>query len=113
MSLTYPLQIPEHFWWECELRQPGSDEPHRISCQFVELGRAEMQEITDQAAVPDEALLRRVLIGWRGIVDADGGAEVPFGALVLDALLDRPWFRLGVATAYYDAVLGQRRNLGN
>lgn len=65
----------------------------------------------DQRRDHENDLLKRVLVGWDGVVA--GGSPVPFTPDNLALALRFPWFPAGVYAAYREIMSGEKARLGN
>ena len=109
-QFVFPAQAERFFEWPVTLTPPGG-ESQRFTARFVEIGQDGLDAVASASAA-DEALLKRVLVDWKGVVD-DAGEAVAFSAERRDRLTRVPWARYAVAKAYYEAIFGGGRDRGN
>ncbi|HEX8485697.1 hypothetical protein [Sphingomonas sp.] len=83
---------------------PGDQgEPFSFRARFVALGAAEQKafDLTNEEGTAD--FLRRTLIGWDDIVDAETGL-VPFGEAAREWLIDKAYTRGALVKAYFSGI---------
>lgn len=115
----FKLTTKHLFPWPVTVRMPDPENPGTvISHTFT----AEFEAITGERAAEIDARIRQdfpndydahsadyildVTHGWGDVVD-DSGKPVPFSKSLLGAQLGLSWFRVGIVTAYSEAMAGQ------
>ncbi|MBP1852684.1 hypothetical protein [Rhizobium halophytocola] len=73
---------------------------------------ANLRAVKKELDAFDDASFARVILGWRGIVDADD-QELPFSKTALGLVLRRDHIRKGIARAYREAIGEDKARLGN
>ncbi len=109
MSRFIFLTEPRDFFWPVKIQVPGLG-AQEFEAQFADLGQDALSAFGSDAG-GDADLCRRVLTGWRGVVD-EQGAEVAFTSERMEALINRPYARRAIVEAFVGAILG-RRDEGN
>lgn len=93
--------------------KPGAMLEQELVVKFAAMSRDEAKRLdaeiaalpeTEQVARQDD-VLRRVLVGWEGVVDSED-RRVPFAQETLDIALQFPWFRSACYRAYADSLRG-------
>ena len=112
---------PRRFWWPITVLVPadGAQEEQHFEVQFEELtleqieaaaelaGLRSGKDGTVRALFEEVAVIQRVVVGWRGVVNA-GGTSIPFDAGNLEALSQISYVRRAVFDAYLDVITGRR-----
>lgn len=118
----FRLADKHFYWWPCTAKVPvdGKFEEQDFQLQFQTIDPKEADEI-DKAIVEASArgdysktheLLRRAVIGWKGVVGA-GSADAPFDAAALEQAIAMPWFRLAAYRGWQESQNGIERARGN
>ncbi len=117
----FRLATTRTFEWPVEVRlpsaaEPGAMETHGFIATFesIPIEEAERIEKTDATTTDagsrlvhgQVALIRRVMTGWRDVVDETGN-QVAFSVERLAAACAEPWFRNAVIGAYAQALRGE------
>lgn len=105
------LKAAHEFEWPVIVQEPedGKHQARQFFARFLVLPQDEIEGlIKDSPERVDVALLRRALIGWRGVQDATK-EEVPFSDEAREQLIAIPYVRLATVLAYRDAIAGIRR----
>jgi hypothetical protein len=76
----------------------------RLTVTQYEALRTEIRE----QGLSDAAVIKRVLAGWSGVVDADQ-VPVPFGPEALGAVLDIAGVQALIVEAFFESFSGARR----
>ena len=109
--LRFPDGKPRTFRWQVSGTQPDGTE-WTMRAVFEEMRQDELDNLVGGNEAADEELVRHALVGWGDVLDASGD-QVPFSPEAAEELLQRPWWRLAVAKAYYAAILGGGRDEGH
>lgn len=114
--------LSDVFDWPVTVRAPkdGGFDEQTFTVQFraITSGRAKQLAKDLAPAAPRDQerklgdLLPEVVIGWRDVVD-EGGAPVPFDADTLARILDLPYVRVAIMSAYVRAISGPLGTVGN
>ena len=101
------------YWWPVKVEVPtdgGKWSTQTFDAEFKRLPQSRIDEIRGGASddMKDGDLAREVVVGWRGINDADGN-EVPFSDAMLAKLLDVPTVGAFIVRAYIDSLTGAKR----
>jgi|TARA_R100000482_G_C5067423_1_gene119902 hypothetical protein len=77
------------FKWPVQVREPSEAKPGEFeTSEFIAIFKREkMSKLQDSKDDENIDLIRKVLVGWEGIVDEDG-EEVPFSDEVLEEQAD-------------------------
>jgi len=115
---------PLQHWWPVVVKAPSSATPgaiveHRFEVLFETLEHDEAEKIDNEVSAAEIAgdtskrnvLLRRVVKGWKGVVDQKQ-QPIPFSTEVLDKVLQFTWNRIGFNRAWTAYQNGDPR-LGN
>ena len=86
-------------------RDGGGISKARISAQFELLPNSEFQAIYSNGG-NDEDLLRRVLLGWSDVADADGN-PLAFGSETRETLIQITYVRSALVAAYMECCSGR------
>ena len=96
--------------WPVDVPVPvdgGKFETQEFPARFRLLDQDKVDEILEgKSESPDLALMRAALVGWGKDFCDDKGKSVPYSDELRDRLLAKPYFRLAVARAYFDANTG-------
>lgn len=106
-------QKPTYFW-PVKVRLPadgGQFDEQTFDAQFRRLPQAEIDAMRADVLAgnaSDIPLARRLLVGWKGVQDADG-QDVPFSETLRDQVLDIPGVATAVVVSFVDSLSGARR----
>lgn len=117
--MAFVIAQTRTFDWPVTVRLPDPERPGEIAEQsfiasFEAVPVDEVERIEKEASASggasglvagQAAVIRRVLKGWRDVVDAAGN-DVRFNEAMLDAVCAESWFRLAVIGAYAAAMRG-------
>ena len=101
------------FFWPVTVMLPADGGKHQketFDAEFKRLPQSrlkEMQGLIERGEINDDAFVREVLLGWKGITD--GGDEVPFSEGALSQVLDVSGVAGAIVMAYADAQSGLAR----
>lgn len=103
-TVTWPVtvQIPQ---------DGGKTQKATFHVRVEVLPSDEFQAIYERGG-NDEDLLRRVLVDWDGVADADGH-PIPFSEEARDALIRIPYVRVALITAYMEMSQGREARQKN
>lgn len=111
----FKLKKSPDFWWPISLELPGENgkyEKATFDAQFKRLGQTEIdkliEDIQTSKVVKDITAVNDLLIGWRGVQDADGN-EIPFSEVTKDQLLEIPGVAAALMKTFIEAIYGARR----
>lgn len=99
--------------WPVSVELPvdgGRTEKASFDAEFKRLTQSRIEEIRgliERDEIRDVDLVREVLVGWSGVVDADG--PVPFSAQALNQLLDIPTVASSIVYALFQSLTGAKR----
>ena len=99
------------FKWPVQVQEPSDTKPGEFeTSEFIAVfKRVGMSKLQDSEVVDNISLIRKVLVGWEGIVDEDG-EEVPFSDEVLaEQVDDADWIKAVLSTyaaTYAEAEAG-------
>lgn len=110
---AFVLKKPSNFWWTLRVPVPGDDDyaMATLRCLFRWMDQAEFDKLRGmgladgEEAPSDEAIARRVLMGWEGLSD-EGGEPVPFSAEALEQVLAHTLMRQSVVATYMAVMSG-------
>lgn len=128
------------FWWPVKVLEPDPEQPGKLieqefQAEFKLLDDNEakasaevrrqivarfspdlddqaLQAVTDELEAHERASVRRVLVGWRDIVDAKGN-PIPFDDQSFSALYNMYRVRTALNRAYKEAISEDQARLGN
>lgn len=106
----FKLNQSGQFSWPIEVLIPtdgGKHDRQTFDGVFKRKTKEELAALTEREGMTDDAFVREVLIGWKGITD--DGAEVPFSEEALGQVLAIPGVSAAIVSAYIGAVQGLRR----
>ena len=117
---------PRRFWWPITILVPGdgAQQEQHFEVQFEELTLEQLEAQAELAAPRDEdaravralveevAVIQRVVVDWRGVVNA-GGTPIPFSASHLEMLSKISYARRALFGCYLDVITGQRHERKN
>lgn len=105
------VENPE-FWTDVKLRLPGGEEAE-FRAQFrlippedYDAAMSMMRAGGKEAVAARNDLLRRIVTGWDGVVDAEGKA-VAFDPARLQSLAQHTWFSGPLLNVYLAEITGQ------
>ena len=99
------------FKWPVKVQEPSDTKPGEFeTSEFIAIFKREkMSRLQESDETDSLGLLRKVLVGWEGIVDEDG-EEVPFSEEVLEEQADdADWIKAVLSTyaaTYAEAEAG-------
>lgn len=99
--------------WPVEVQLPadgGKTEKATFDAEFKRLTQTRVEEIrqaVERGEMRDADLVREALVGWAGVVDADG--PVPYSEKARDQLLDIPMVATAIVMALLGSISGARR----
>lgn len=76
-----------------------------FTAEFRALTRSEMATVDAVTSEGADEFMRRVLVGWDGVVDSDGD-PFPFNQQNLETMIDIPFVRQALSAAYFSATSG-------
>lgn len=85
----------------------GKQDTQTFDAEFKRLANSRLKELLRDDKVTDEAFCAEVLIGWRGIQNADK-LEVPFSESAREELLEEPGMAKAISIAYLESVAGEK-----
>ncbi|GIX17698.1 MAG: hypothetical protein KatS3mg119_1884 [Rhodothalassiaceae bacterium] len=106
------LAPPDAVWMPVDVSLPdetGRRRTHRFHVRLRRVGRAEFRSIADRLTtgeLDDDGLLHEVVLDWRDVQDADGGA-LAFSRDALDRLIDIPEVVPALIQAWFAAHSGE------
>ncbi len=124
--MAFVLSQSQSYSWPVVLRLPadgGKREKSTFDAVFKRLPQSrinEIQQLVQQRlkaaehnedldnGVTDQSIADELLVGWSGVVDADGD-EVPFTEAAKTQLLDVPMVAGALIGAYFESLVEQKR----
>lgn len=106
------VQTPT-YTWPVTVELPtdgGKTEKATFDAEFKRLTQSRVEEIrqaVERGEMKDSDLVRESLVGWAGVVDADG--DVPYSESARDQLLDIPTVSAAIILALLGSLSGARR----
>ncbi|PKR90869.1 hypothetical protein CXZ10_05835 [Pleomorphomonas diazotrophica] len=128
------------FWWPVKVYEPDPDKPGKLieqefEAEFRLIDRAEakasaearrqimarlspdldeeaLKAIGDELEAHDKEAVRRVLVGWRNVVD-DKGNPIAFDEKTFGELYNMDRVRAALNRAYAEAIAEDKARLGN
>lgn len=88
----------------------GKTEKATFDAEFRRLTQTRVDEIrqaVERGEMRDSDLAREALVGWSGVVDADG--QVPYSEKARDQLLDIPMVSTAIVMALLGSLNGAKR----
>ena len=88
----------------------GKTEKATFDAEFRRLTQTRVDEIrqaVERGEMRDSDLAREALVGWAGVVDADG--QVPYSEKARDQLLDIPMVSTAIVMALLGSLNGAKR----
>lgn len=101
------------YTWPVSVEFPidgGKVEKATFDAEFRRLTQSRVDEIrsaVERGEMKDTDLAREALVGWAGVVDADG--NVPYSEAARDKLLDIPMVASAIVMALLGSISGARR----
>ncbi|AEA59774.1 hypothetical protein [Burkholderia gladioli] len=110
--MAYCIQKEPTFTTKIDVVEPGTSETGEVEtssfvAKFKRLDDAQLKSMIDSGDA-DVEQIRKVLVGWYGLVDASG-AEVPFSDATRDALLSIPAALHAITMAFFPSLRGAAR----
>lgn len=88
----------------------GKSVRQTFTAVYLLLPKSERDQLMAEAGLDADApLVRRVLVGWKGLVNDDTKEEIPFSEEVREALIEMDEVRFAIAQTYFKASSGGRR----
>ena len=104
------------YFWPVTYSFPGDNgrtEKATFDAKFKRISQSRIDELKAQFAADEFReidLVKDVLVGWRGVTDADG-QDIPFSISDRDRLLDVPMMAAQIGKAFLESLAGaQRKN---
>lgn len=110
----FKIVQPTEYSWGITVEMPadgGRVEKQTFDGSFKRVSQTrlgEIQKSIEQNEMRDIDLAREVLVGWKGVIDANG-EEVPFSETARDQLLDIPMVAAAVVIAFMQSLTGAKR----
>lgn len=101
------------YTWPVTVELPidgGKTEKATFDAEFKRLTQSRVDEIrhaVERSEMRDSDLAREALVGWSGVVDADG--PVPYSERARDQLLDIPMVSTAIIMALLNSLSGAKR----
>lgn len=108
----FKLAKVNRVYWPVTVQIPqdgGTSQKATFEAQFEILSQDEADAVVMGRNDAHTDLLDRVLVGWKNVRGAEGEAEIPFTDEAKKQLLEIPYVRTGLMTAYAEASIGGRR----
>ena len=92
--MSFRIKQSDTFKWPVKVpipRDGGGFEVGAFDAEFKRLPRSESEKLANDVLSGEMTGLdavRRILVGWSGVYDADGKSEVPFSETNREALLE-------------------------
>jgi hypothetical protein len=109
----FKLKQTATYTWPVTVSVPtdgGRYEKETFDGEFRRMAQTRLKEMQAQieaGKMTDDAFVREVLVGWRGVTN--DGEEVPFSASALDTLLDIPQVAAALVVAFAESHSGLLR----
>lgn len=87
----------------------GRTEKQTFIVELKRLSVSETKELVEEAQnreIADEEMLRRYTVGWEGISD-ENGEPLEFNTVNLEAVMDIPYVRKALMSAFIEDVFGK------
>ena len=90
--------------WPVKVQVPsnGRFREETFTAVFKKISRSSFNELVDDG---DDALVRDILLDWKGIVD-EQGEEIEFSDESLKEFLDDPFFLRGLINSFTESITG-------
>lgn len=105
----FKLEEQKNVKWPVTVNIPrdgGRTTKAEFTAHFELLPQDEFREIYAQENASDEDLLRRVLTGWDGVADAEGGA-IDYTPDTREMMIRIPYVRAAMVSAYLECSHGK------
>jgi hypothetical protein len=113
----FKLQKPDYFVWPVTVQVPqdgGTFIKRTFKVKFALKAQSEMDAAVDALRQDDIDILRDLVVGWPdGEVQDNSGQNIDFAEETRDKLIDIPYVRTGLLTAYFNAANGNKVKVGN
>lgn len=124
--MSFIIAKKKEFWWPVTVVQPSDAAPGEMAesafeARFEALPSEEALALgktmraadgVDGMVAAENAMIGRVVTGWRDVEDQDG-KPIAFSPEALAAACRWAWFRAGVVKAYHKAMSGEEARLKN
>ena len=123
--MAFVLKQSTSYKWPVSVKLPadgGKFEKQTFDAEFKRLPQARINEIQTEVqarikaaersespdgGISDQSIADELLVGWAGVVDADGD-EVPFSEATKQQLLDIPTVAAAIIVAYFESLTGTK-----
>lgn len=123
--MAFVLKQSSSYKWPVSVKLPadgGKFEKQTFDAEFKRLPQVRINEIqadvqvrikaaerneSIDGAISDQSIADELLLGWDGVIDADGD-EVPFSEATKQQLLDIPTVAAAIVIAYFDSLTGTK-----
>lgn len=123
--MSFVLKQSTSYKWPVSVKLPadgGKFEKQTFDAEFKRLPQGRINEIQAEVqlrikaaernepvdnSISDQTIADELLVGWAGVVDADGD-EVPFSEATKQQLLDIPTVAAAIIVAYFDSLTGTK-----
>ena len=122
--MPFVLQASPTYWWPVQFEMPidgGKYRRETLDLEFRRLPQSRVEKImaaevelhhavrTGAENVPELMTIVRghaaeVVCGWRGLLESDGGPDVPFSETSLQTFLDLPGVAQIILSVYSDSL---------
>lgn len=124
--MAFVLNQSQSYSWPVSIKLPadgGKREKSSFDAQFKRLPQSRINEIQQlvqqrikaaergdelENGVSDQSIAAEILVGWSGILDADGD-DVPYSEAVKAQLLDVPMMAGALIEAYFESLVELKR----
>jgi len=110
----FKLAQSPSYKWSVKIELPvdgGKFEKATFDAEFKRISQSRINELRtdmDKPGYSEMDLVKEVLVGWSGVVDADGN-EVPYSEGNRDQLLDIPTVAVAIGMAFFESLAGAKR----
>jgi hypothetical protein len=107
---VFKISQSQSYTWPVEVQVAASGgrfDKHTFDAEFKRLPQSRIEAIMSGEIDNDKVLAREVVVGWKGIISADG-QEVPFSASALDDVLESAGVAASITRAWFASFAGAK-----
>jgi len=104
---------PGSYYWPVSIDVPtdgGRFKRETFEVEFQTLPQSELEGFQQDAAedsMKDSDFCRRVVMGWKNIIDEDGN-ELPYSLILFEQMIDLPLVAAAITRAYFESLQGRK-----
>ena len=114
----FKLDLSDNYYFPVSVEIPEDGKHRKVTfdAEFKRLTKSEIREIFDRLPglgkevenpIPDDEILEKVFVGWKGIVDGNG-ESLPYSETTRERVLDIMGVAPGIVRAWFNSLNGSK-----